>query len=359
MRFKDAFEHYQLGAATAEEAAYVEEELEKTQLIEAYLDADWDTDHSQMPPDYQKVRKKLRRSRLIFILIPILVIALVAALLPYSNAFFYDPTTQTYETFASDLDLYLTAYTELFHPGYVYYHTLVNRTGIGTYQLDLIRWGKNTGKQEYCSAAVEKGNATLSHDFLNSALSMNIIARASYPVYDMEPEHKAQIRQRLEQLPDYIEVTAALSFPEDHTIAWLLEFQEQLDGFVTWTGIRNAPEDQQRYPLCGMNLHTSGVVHEQINETYPAFETADLEQTPEMWVQHFESLLQYMVAHPEITDVMGLESTRYYEDVLAYVQETGVMSYGCVVTTTAQELLRLLDESIVTQVWPMDAEIKF
>ena len=359
MKFKEAFEHYQAGTATAEEADYVEEELEKTQLIEAYMDEAWDNDIPQSPPDYQKVRKKLRRSRLIIILIPILVIALVAALLPYSNVFFYDPSKQTYETFASDLDLYLTAYTELFHPGYVYYHTLVNRTGIGNYQLDLIRWGKNTGKQEYCSATVEKGNATLSHDFLSSTLSMNIIARASYPVYDMDPEHKAQIRQRLEQLPDYIEVTAALSFPEDHTMAWMSDFQEQLDGFVTWAGICNASEDQQRYPLCGLTIHTSGVVHERINESYPAFETADLEKTPEMWEQHFESLLQYMVDHPEITDVMGLERVSYYEDVLAYIQQAGVMTYGCVVTTTAQELLRLLDENFVTQVWPMEAEIQF
>ena len=37
-------------------------------------------------------------------------------------------------------------------------------------------------------------------------------------------------------------------------------------------------------------------------------------------------------------------------NLLAYIREAGVMSYGCVVTTTAQELLRLLDENLVTQV---------
>ena len=141
-------------------------------------------------------------------------------------------------------------------------------------------------------------------------------------------------------------------------MAELMAFQEQLDGHVLWAGIRNAPEDEQRYPLTGFAPSNSGLIHELVNETYPAFEPAVLEQTPEMWAQHFESLLQYIVDHPEITDVMGLERVSYYEKVLAYTQQAGVMTYGCVVTTSAQELLRLLDEGIVTQVWPTDADIK-
>lgn len=359
MTFKEAFEHYKNGTATEEETALVETELEKSQLIAEYLDEDWDSMSSPAQvADYTRVRKKLRRNQLLLILIPVLIITLVAAMLPFGNTFYYDPTKETLDDYASDLDLYLTAFTELFHPGYVYSHTLVNRTGIGVYQLELVRWSKNTGKQEFSSALIDKGNATLPRDFLHSTISVNIIARASYPIYDMEPEQKAQVRQRLEQLPDYVEVTAALSFPEDRSMAELMAFQEQLDGHVLWAGIRNAPEDEQRYPLTGFAPSNSGLIHELVNETYPAFEPAVLEQTPEMWAQHFESLLQYIVDHPEITDVMGLERVSYYEKVLAYTKQAGVMTYGCVVTTSAQELLRLLDEGIVTQVWPTDADIK-
>jgi len=362
MNFKDALEHYRAGSATEEEAALVEAELEKTQLIAEYLDEAWDIQTPDAPPpDYRKVRKRLRQQRIFLILIPVLIVAIIAAVLPLGHSLLYfDPTKSTFVSSCSDFELYLSAYTELFQPNHYFFNAVVNQTGLGRYQLEIVRYGLDDRSPEELTAILDKGTMTFPKEFLRSGLPINILANTTLPPYEMSPEHKAQVREKLEQLPDYISVRAAVSFQEDWSMEELVAFRDQLNGEITWSAIRHAPTDTQMLPLIGIQPNRSMVYYTgdtKLGQLYPAFYISESDCTPELLEQHFESLLQYIVDHPEITDVMGLERVDYYEDVLAYIREQGVKSYGCVVQTSARELLRLLDEGIVTQVWPMDADI--
>lgn len=368
MKFSDAFAHYRAGSASSEECALVEEELEKSRLISEYLDEDW----TQTPPpepaqaELRQVRHSLRRHRAVTILIAVVLAAALAAgtffgALPLLERQYYNPEVYTYDRFCSDFDLYLMAYTELFHPGYVYDHTLVTKTGLGRYQLELVRYGFYAGESEYFSAALDRGSLTMPRSFQSSYLPCNIIERASYPVYPMEDTHKASVRQQLEELPDYIQVTAAISFPEDLSMAQLLDFMDTIDGTLCWAGIRNAPEDKQCYPLCGLDPYGSGILVEGINGFYPYFEQAGEEVTGEVLEAHFESLLQFLTDQVEFPAEaeQGWVSESYYPSVLDYIRQDGVHSYGGVIAAAPGELLRLLDEGVITQVWPMDAYIRF
>lgn len=368
MKFKDALAHYKAGIATEEEAAYVEEELEKTQLIAEYLDEDWvePTAQDLMTPEYQTVRKTLRKHRLLTALLPVAIVAAIVivsfcVLLPALEAQYYDPTEVTFSEFSTDFDVYLTAYTELFHPGYSYYGTIKTKTGFARYQLDLMRYGFNSGEIEYASASLDHGTLTLPLDFLHSALPLNLIERASYPVYSMTEEHKARVREQLSALPDYVSVTAAISFPEDLTMEELLSFAQDMEGHFLWAGIRNAPEDNQLYPLCGFAPHLSGIILDGVNETYPAFELASTAMTAENLEQHVESLLQYLNDQQDfpLQDNTGMVDPSYYSNVLSYIRKAGVKTYGGVISTTPQYLLNLQEFGFVTQVWPIEVEFQF
>ena len=201
MKFKEAFEHYQAGTATVEEAAYVEEELEKTQLIEEYQAAHWidPIPPEDIEPDLLIVRKKLRKNKFLNVFLPVIIVAALAAVamfivIPAAEANYWDPNEKSVDPFGTDLDITMSAYTELLHPGYTYYKTLVTKTGFAQYDLTLMRSNYGSGNYdsfEYISATLEKGVLKLPYNFSSSNISLNMIARASYPVYNMEDEHKA------------------------------------------------------------------------------------------------------------------------------------------------------------------------
>ena len=374
MKFKEAFEHYQAGTATAEEVAYVEEELEKTQLIEEYQAAHWidPIPPEDIEPDLLIVRKKLRKNKFLNVFLPVIIVAALAAVtmfivIPAAEANYLDPNETSVDPFGTDLDITMSAYTELLHPGYTYYKTLVTKTGFAQYDLTLMRSNYGSGNYdnfEYVSATLEKGVLKLPYNFSSSNISLNMIARASYPVYNMEDEHKAHVREQLEELPEYVQVTAAISFPEDLTMEELLVFMDETSGNMIWAGIRNAPEDVQRYPLCGIDPYGTGIAYSDINNAYPAFELSWTERTGRDLETHFKSMLSYLLDNEEILTAankiqFGMEQPEYFEDVLVYVEEAGIMTYGGVFRATPQTLLALLDEGTVTQVWPMEAEIQF
>ena len=88
MEFKTALSHYQDGTANEEERSYIEEELEKAQLIAEYLDAQWE--HSPLPEEVsgsemKRVRRRLRlRSASVVLTSLILVFAILIGVIRYA-----------------------------------------------------------------------------------------------------------------------------------------------------------------------------------------------------------------------------------------------------------------------------------
>ena len=80
MKFKDAFLHYKEGTATNDEREFVEEELEKAQLIEEYQTEHWidPIPTEELTPDIQVVRKKLQKNKLVTVLLPVIIVAALA-----------------------------------------------------------------------------------------------------------------------------------------------------------------------------------------------------------------------------------------------------------------------------------------
>jgi hypothetical protein len=373
MNFKEAFEHYKAGTATGEERACVEQELEKNRLISEYLAEDFtfEVPVADIPAgELKNVKKSIRkRSRNIaavtIVIIAALTLLIKFALIPLLNSLYIDPTAREINGFTYDIDFSLVAYTELHFPGYYYGGTIIDNTGIGQYNMTLYRYDLTKGEEEFVSASLDRNIMTAPYSFTLSNLPVNIFARASTPNYSLDRENREAYEKELEELPDYMNVTAAVSFSEDLTMEQLIDFMNRGNVSCMWAGIRNSPDGVQRYPLCGMDLTGAGVIYEDVNDTYPAFELSNISGKETLsaadYETHFTSLLRFLADHPEFLNILKPDTDHagYYQSVLDYVTENGVKTYGVMVQGSASEILALRDNENVSQLWPLNAEIVF
>jgi len=373
MEFREAMERYRAGCASEEEKRIVEAEVEKNRLIAEYLDESWGKDwteeaESTMRTEETKtLRRALRRRGWKTIFLSVLLATAIFfgatfGLVPLLEKQYWNPEESSYgDPFSTDLSLTLSAYGELFSVGRSISYVNSKRTGFADYDITIQYWGNSGGEDGgYVSARLHKGELTLPMDLFQT-VPVNVFAQGSYPTYTMSEEHKAEVYAQLKALPDYVQVHVAATFAEDMTMEELAAFERTLtDGYITWVGIRNAPKDRQRYPLCGMSPFSGGIVREGINEVYPFFEIKGENRTAENLEQHFKSLLRYSFDREEAGKGAGGAGDKYYyEEVLAYVEEQGIASYGCYLAAKPSEILALLDSGMFTQVWPDDAWIDF
>lgn len=370
MTFKDAMEHYRAGTASEEERQLVEQELEKSQLIAEYLDAQWEEKPilpAAAPEEMKQVRKSLRRRNALTVLTSLL---LAAALLlgtvyigiPAAESFYWDPSVTSYGTpYSTDLELTLSAYTELFCPDINIASATEKRTGFAAYEISIQYWDAyRGGDSKYAMGTIEKGELTLPSGFLRQC-PVNIFDRATYPFFESSAADLQSVYDNISQLPEYVRVVAAVSFPEDKSMEQVLEFQDSLlDGQIGWTAIRSGPLDEQRLPLCGMDIYQSGSVRTEVNAYYPYLDTKGAEINAANLETHFKSLLQYSLDQANAGTGIPVWSNVdqfYYAKVLEYVKEYGVYSYGCYISGTPETFLALIESGAVTKVHVEDVWI--
>ena len=363
MTFKEAMEHYRAGTATKEERQLVEQELEKSRLIAEYLDEQWEESipiPAAPTEEFAQVKESLRKRNAAIILTSL---ALAAAVLlgvifigiPAAESLYWDPTATSYDSNTTDLELMLATYTELFCPDINLSHVAVESIGFAKYALSIRYWNTYRGGDTYfASGTIEKDDLTLPTSFLDYCPA-NIFDRATYPFYPAQENHLQTVREKLTQLPEYVTVVAAVSFPADKSMTELLSFNDELtDGQVNWAGIRTAPLDEQVFPLYGMSIHSWGSVRDMVNETYPCFDLKGREITAENLQIHFKSLLRFSA--DQVAKGTGIPAARTadrsdcYTNALNYVEENGIYSYGCYITGTPETFLTLIESGAVSQI---------
>lgn len=145
----------------------------------------------------------------------------------------------------------------------------------------------------------------------------------------------------LEALPDYINVTAAVSFSEDLNMSQLIDTMGKSDLGFLWAGIRNSPEDVQRYPLSmewilpAQDISMKGSTKNIQNLNYQAPQATDL--TAADYETHFKSLVKYSMDHADfLKSLEDSDYATYYSSVLDYVESDGVKTYGVMVRVPPQ-----------------------
>lgn len=393
MTFRDDWEQYKNHELPEAETAKMEEEIEKTKLILEHLeeqeafDIQVEAEEWQEEGELKEVRKTLKKRSLAIMLSTLGLVVLCVLLvqfvaIPLADQFYYNPGVYQEDKFEPDFTIGMSAYTELHFPGEVYSNTQVEKIGIGKYRLLLSKYTPYTTDNSYYMGTIDK-NEFVAEEGRRNPIAINHWKNAVYSGGGGILGGTDKITESLNAFPSYASVTAALSFRRDLTMDELADLRKRYESetlHFLWAGIRNAPyasipgneaqkTDFQRLPITGFEMTAAGMIFEKINEQYDAFEMGDIlygeddADIGDAYERHFTSLLKYMIDHREFREtILGVSPdvdvsrTQYYKDILEFVKEFGTKTYGILVVGSAEEILKLQEESDVCQTQIIDVD---
>lgn len=322
--------------------------------------------------ELRQIRKSIRRRSLKTVLISlVLVVAIFLGgfhfLVPAMERTYWNPSTYTYAPRYSDLEFTLAAYSELFVPGYSVTGITAAKTGFAAYDLAVTCVDSRNGNTfSYFNATLVKDTLTAPYGLWQYA-----IPGTFYREENGATDPNENVREVLEQLPEYIMVRADVTLPKDVPMNRIYLLQDLLRSDkpgirsgIDWVAIRTCPEGERVYPICGMKPFRDSIgygLEGDINSSYPEFHLAEISTAS--LEQHFKTLLRFSMDRAE--EGQGLlpedciPEEAYYETALRYVEENGVKAYGCTVTATPKQLLFLLNEGHACNLTILDAWIGF
>lgn len=381
MDFKTAMEHYKDGTASSEERCHVEEELEKSQLIAEYLDCQWQcAEIMEYSPrtELKKVRKRLwlRNTAIVLtslVLVFTILFSAVQYAIPALEKQYWDPSQKTYNDVFNDLAITLGVYSELFCPDQFVTDVIVRKTDFASYTLSIkMEDTMLFSDRQYLTASVDKGKLTLPEGIwdMPGRIFMNTDGEIPETPENIVQEYNDYVCGIIDSFPDYMEVFAAVSFPQDLSMKELIELEEtyiQTCRFG-WVAIRVSDYERKVLPLCGMKPSTPKIGNwDTVNECYPYFQVNTARwssATPEKeYEEHFKALLQFSLdqanAGTGLTPTSYHIGGNYYEKALEYVEEYGVYTYGAYVYATPDTLLEMMEDGIISEIDYIDSWIDF
>ena len=359
MKFEELLKKYKDGTATAEEAAAVEEELEKVRLIEAFLaeeDAPLPLPEVDAAGEVKAVQRTIkRRTRSTTLAVVAGVLALIAllqfVLLPLANARVFDEPDYDNGKL-SEYELFMDTMTHLCIPFYNYYGTGKTTTGFGQWTLTNTFWGLNRERRNsdftLTCGLLDTRNDDIMWPMFPAVNSIEITDRHQREGYDTGDK-------ALGRLDDFITVAAAVSFNRELTLEEVLALRQQYSDLTVWSA---ALSPQYSRPVHLTFVHNGLGWGDDANKDYPLLWVDDpAKMTAEMWQQHLESQLQFMIDHRRLLNEID-PLANSYQYLLKDIQN-GITFKGMWVIGTGEELLRLYDSGVVGEIWSTDAYIAF
>lgn len=312
--------------------------------------------------EIKKIQKTIRRRNWKIISTSVVLAAVLLAvsafgIIPWAESLYWNPDETTYRD-GTDLEITLQAYMELFTPGYynvtgITYH----RTGFASYDLEIPLKPVAHGERFSVGGTLERNTLNLDEAF-RFPEGKDYCGFSSFrlPVTPESPSFEEAQREKLSMLPEYIRVEAALTFTEDLSMEELVKFwskmtfeSEPQDPYanITWVAVRSMEPSTEWTPFCGMSLWGNCRSYNLVDLDYRCFSgPANLDQ--ESLEHHFKSLLRYSADQLEKgKGIAPYGNEELYTEILDYVEENGVKTYGVVVIGTPQMLLELMDNEQV------------
>lgn len=385
VRFKDIFDKYINNQANEKEIDYVENEIDKIEIINDYLankiedeiiindynqGFDYDKSSSVIEESDNTVKeiKKAINKKLVQVgVISALSVACFLLCLrfivsPIMNKIYYNPLEKV-DGYSSRMDIDLEIFSELHFPGVSNVQVSYESLGFGKYDI-------NIRQQDYIdvdnvgySAVLNKNQFQADNGFYKY-LPINVFTRGTSPFYQYPVDTDTDDMEKLKSLPDYIGAKVMVSFKEDLDVKEILDTLDGFDLDNNWIGVRSFPLDEQRAPLTGFVPNGTGLVFDEQyfdSEKYPYFDLGWVDFgkekiTPEILETHFESMLRYMADNKDFakTDVLFKGCNSFYKEALEYIGENGIKSYGVVVSGKPSEILKLRQHPMIEQIYVED-----
>lgn len=292
------------------------------------------------------------------VLAAVLLAVSVFGIIPWAESLYWNPDETTYKD-RTDLEITMNAYTELFTPGYDTSFVTDHRTGFASYELEIRLVSTAQDEVFIARGSLERNDLHLDYLFEKPEGKNYVISDWRLPVSAPTPSETEALRERLRTLSDYIRLEAAVSFTEDLSMEELLNFwrdAQELSMDITWVAVRSMELTDEWTPVCGMNFG-GGTYYPLVDLDYRCF-NGPAAMNAESLEHHFMSLLQYSADQVEKgRGIAPYGEEGLYADILDYVKENGVETYGVVVTASPQVLLELMDHDLVRNIRLIDGWI--
>lgn len=374
--FLERFKRFKEGTATQEEAALVHEEIERHEAIEEYLaqvldeaepdDITTDTNVSAG----RRITRKIHLKIIGVVLAALLILSAAGATaVAIINQHYYNPNSGISPIYGGDGQLLIDmwAFSELHSPGYTTTWAEAWRDGPGSYEVRIAQNNLFTGAQEIASERIVRGTLLGANDPTPGSYWHFPIGNAfgyregsvvrvdengvhcRYPA----PEDLKRQLDALQELPSSSRAAVYVTFKEDLSLADFAAMQQQWGGSVDFPYAAVESADGYIPNTIGFSSTGAGILLENTPEGYPYFQLIghheeSEDNLPAIWEQHFHSMVSYLAGRSQFLDTMASVngiSTRYYNEVLDYINQNGVQIYGVLVSGSANDVLGFLDST--------------
>lgn len=381
MKFKNLVEKYKKGIATDEEKSIVEEELEKHEVIEDYINEKLDMDFILQEKSEDRiedsinlkksVNNRLRKATLKSLAIfTIVIVAVFFILSTIIDSLYYNPGKILTGMKDSNIEFDLEVLTDLNLPGYKLASDVnTEKLGFGAYDISFFR--RNTFTEENKNISIKIKRDKLSEASQNSFTEMYInfmSIRDKDRLSDQDiREQKIRVTDHLKKLSPVAYTSSYLTFEEDLSMDELRDIQAKYsDVNFIWAGVRTSNPNEPAKDITGFSLDFTNdrvALNNPDEERYPAFNflewvanNGDKSSKRSMWAQsyeiHYKTILKYMIDRKEATDVLFYNNlnTEYYQSSLDYVEENGVNTFGVLVYANAEDTIELIENEEIKTV---------
>lgn len=376
MSFKDLLQRYKDNTATEEEKEIVKQEIEKTRLIQEYLEVEYDLDIAlesdfaeennkeidSLNSKITKSRRKLITTSVVAALFIMVIFQLVLA--PLINKLFYNPTAIRHEeSYRDDITLQLDTFSKLHFPDHYMSGAIVENKGIGQYSFTGFLGNKFSADNEYFYGKVSRGKMEFDFNFWTKLSPINIFDLHKSPYYSTSVE---ETKQKIKDLPPYIYVSAYIAFERDLSMEEFSEIYKEFYGgdlFFNWVGVRDVDAPGHRGPLIGFSPPGAEPWFAELDNSYPRFNISTYIHNNaqsidgKIFEEHFKDLLQFQIDNRDFLDmlkdrdiVLDYSFGMYYRLVLDYVKENGVHTYGVKVQGRPADILKLTEHEAFSNI---------
>lgn len=321
----------------------------------------WNSIPFENDEELRRMKKSLKhRNRKLVLtstaVVLMLLILVQAVLLPAMERQYWDPTVCSYLEDVPDTELTLCVYTELFGHGKMLMQPEIQKTGFASYAIDsyYLEWEALDKLTDisYSHATIEKGQWRTEASLFEN-MPTGTIYRDFSAVQDLVNLKQEESTQRLQSLPDYVQILASVTFSRDLSMKEFHMFTHQYtprDARFLWAALRTG---ETAAPSCGilLNEYASSRYQPDIweNTDYPDLFPERYNWSQETMEQHVLSMLQFSA--DQVDQGTGLipdgTDSGYYRRVLNHMVESGVKTYGCYLIATPEVLQNMLEESSV------------
>lgn len=402
MKFKDIFERYKNGQANSEEIEFINEEIEKNEIINDYLaemiSDDFNEefkinddfrygykqeDNSNIKEEANDIKNKVDKKMKSLIYRGIATVFILLFLMkifvsPIISVLFYNPSNSASGALEyTELYLDSSVFTELHFPGYLIDNSTESENlGFGMHNIEIVQTDIFNENNIIIKGKSKMGNVDIEID--------DIVKFPKDIFYeDSNKKLKNSLKEDLkliEELPKSSVVSSYIEFKNDIDIDKLLELEKKYNLDILWVGVDIGAKNNKE--LIGFNPSGTGthIVKDEwlYKLEYLALENKTEENKDkfisEVLETHFKSMLEYMGGKTyevpggkvfakgrekfikKIYNIDNLNN-KYYKDALDYVNENGINTYGIKIMATRDLILDFLEDDIIENIYIDDVKL--